>query len=73
MTLYEQKFEANRILYFHDLWEYVERKLSTGGQVVIKHPQARDQHPSTASKDPHHAYLMTKTANEIDHINDLSK
>jgi ABC-type Zn2+ transport system substrate-binding protein/surface adhesin len=29
MKIYQQKFESNHFLFFHDLWEYVERKLAT--------------------------------------------
>lgn len=40
MARYAEKFEANRIMFFHDMWEYVERKLANGGQVALRHPQA---------------------------------
>ena len=39
MRLYEQKFESNKLMYFHDLWEYVERRLKDkDGATVIVHP-----------------------------------
>ena len=39
MQLYEEKFENNKIMYFHDLWEYVERKLADpDGATVMTHP-----------------------------------
>ena len=41
MRQYEERFEANRILYFHDLWEYVERKMANQDTAVsLSHPQA---------------------------------
>jgi ABC-type Zn2+ transport system substrate-binding protein/surface adhesin len=39
MKIYEQKFESNHFLFFHDLWEYVERKLATqDGATLFVHP-----------------------------------
>jgi hypothetical protein len=39
MRVYEEKFESNCLLSFFDLWEYVERKLSTDeGITLFAHP-----------------------------------
>jgi len=39
MSLYHDKFENNMIMYFHDLWEYIERRLSDkDGATTIVHP-----------------------------------
>ena len=47
MRLYEQKFESNKLMYFHDLWEYVERRLKDkDGATVIVHPADDNQHAS---------------------------
>lgn len=71
--MYEKNFESNRILFFHDLWEYIERKLKNDdGATVFVHPQSDNQHPSTSLIDPNHAYLDIKMANEIDAISDMS-
>lgn len=41
MKFYEQRFESNHFLYFFDLWEYVERKLSTDeGITLFAHPMS---------------------------------
>lgn len=47
MRLYEEKFDNNKIMYFHDLWEYVERRLANpDGATVITHPNNPEQHAS---------------------------
>lgn len=53
MQMYEDKFESNKTLYFHDLWEYAERKLASadGSTTVITHPCAAKQHPLCARLD----------------------
>jgi hypothetical protein len=52
MSIYEDKFESNKTMYFHDLWEYVDRKLaSPNATTQINHPCAA-QHPSA----PHNPY-----------------
>ena len=39
MKVYEERFDNNKIMYFHDLWEYIERKLADpDGATVITHP-----------------------------------
>lgn len=77
MQLYADKFEGNRIMYFHDMWEYIERKLSEpDGAVRIVHPNDPVQHASAprpggvlaghgASQQPH---LYVKQANELDQM-----
>ena len=57
MSLYEDKFENNKIMYFHDLWEYVERRLQDpDGATVINHPNNPEQHPSVPKTGlPNHA------------------
>jgi hypothetical protein len=73
MKIYEQKFESNHFLFFHDLWEYVQRKLDTeDGAALFVHPLSEAQHPSASSRDPKQSYLEMKMANEIDAISDLS-
>lgn len=80
MSVYEDKFENNKIMYFHDLWEYVERRLSDpNGATIIKHPNDPEQHPSVpksgvtnhggASMQPH---AFVKQANDIDQMNHFS-
>ena len=80
MRVYEEKFENNKIMYFHDIWEYVERRLNDpDGAVIIKHPNDTDQHASVpmqgvpshggASQQPH---LYIKQANELDQMNHFS-
>ena len=65
MKLYEEKFESNKMMYFHDLWEYVDRKLAStnGSTVMINHPASDAQHPSvpdrTAAK-PYQVHQYTK-------------
>lgn len=74
MRVYEQRFESNCLLNFFDLWEYVERKLSTeDGVTLFAHPVGNVQHPSASSKDPNQACLDLNQANEIDAINQLSQ
>lgn len=64
MKIYEQKFESNHFLFFHDLWEYVERKLATqDGATLFVHPLSDAQHPSASATDPNQAYLEIKMAN----------
>ena len=64
MKIYEQKFESNHFLFFHDLWEYVERKLATqDGTTLFVHPLSDAQHPSASATDPNQAYLEIKMAN----------
>lgn len=86
MRLYEEKFENNKIMYFHDLWEYVERRLADqDGATVIKHPNDEKQHASVPMANPNgqggpyshvgatqqpHAFI--KQAIEVDQINTLS-
>ena len=81
MQLYEQKFESNTIMYFHDLWEYIERRLrDPDGATVITHPNDPNQHASApksgvlshdgATVQPH-AYM--KQANELDQMNHFIK
>jgi hypothetical protein len=75
MQMYEEKFESNKTLYFHDLWEYAERKLASadGSTTVITHPCAAKQHPSAPdSTKPFQAGMYVKQALEIDTINELS-
>lgn len=73
MKIYEQKFESNHFLFFHDLWEYVERKLSTqDGATLFVHPLSDAQHPSASATDPKQSYLEIKMANQIDAISELS-
>ena len=80
MSIYEDKFENNKIMYFHDLWEYVERRLSDpNGATIIKHPNDPEQHPSApksgvtnhggATMQPH---AFVKQANDIDQMNHFS-
>ena len=39
MQVYEEHFENNMIMYGHDLWEYIERRLANeDGATVIVHP-----------------------------------
>jgi len=39
MRLYAKRFESSHLMYFFDLWEYVERKLSTDdGVTLFAHP-----------------------------------
>lgn len=44
MKMYEEKFESNKMMYFHDLWEYVDRKLASadGSTVMINHPASNN-------------------------------
>lgn len=74
MRVYEDKFENNKIMYFHDIWEYVERRLNDPeGAVLIKHPNDPEQHASVpksgvpnhggASYQPH---IYVKQSNELD-------
>ena len=80
MRLYEEKFENNKIMYFHDLWEYVERRLSNGdGATEIRHPNNPEQHASAPKGGPlSHAgatkqpYLFVKQGNETDQMNNFS-
>ena len=53
MQLYEERFESNKIMYFHDLWEYMDRKLASidGSTTVINHPTADKQHPSVPERN----------------------
>ena len=57
MQVYEEHFENNMIMYGHDLWEYIERRLANeDGATVIVHPADVKQHPSTPntlSTQPH--------------------
>ena len=57
MQVYKEHFENNMIMYGHDLWEYIERRLADpDGAVVLTHPESDKQHPSapnTASYQPH--------------------
>ena len=62
-------------MYFHDLWEYVDRKLANNGTVVITHPTDLHQVASglnggsAANQHPEQAYNYLKKTNEIDQIN----
>lgn len=70
MRVYEEKFESNCLLSFFDLWEYVERKLSTDeGITLFAHPIGNIQHPSASAKDQNQAWFELNQANEIDAIN----
>lgn len=80
MRIYEDKFENNKIMYFHDVWEYAERRLADpDGAVQINHPCDPEQHASVpgqgvpshggASSQPHN-YI--KQANELDQMNNFS-
>ena len=57
MKVYEEHFENNMIMYGHDLWEYIERRLADpDGATRIVHPMDDKQHPSapnTLSSQPH--------------------
>ena len=47
MQIYQDHFENNMIMYGHDLWEYIERRLADpDGAVVMVHPESDKQHPS---------------------------
>ena len=47
MQIYQDHFENNMIMYGHDLWEYIERRLADpDGAVVMVHPENDKQHPS---------------------------
>ena len=87
MRLYEDKFENNKIMYFHDLWEYVERRLANpDGATVMTHPNNPEQHASTAMASADSGYLgpyghggasqqphaFMKQTLEVDQINTLS-
>ena len=80
MRLYREKFENNMFMYFHDLWEYVERRLSDkDGATIIVHPNDPDQHPSVPKQGvPNHGgaslqpYAYIKQANELDQMNHFS-
>ena len=67
MQIYQDHFENNMIMYGHDLWEYIERRLADpDGAVVMVHPESDKQHPSapnTASLQPH---LYLQQNNEAD-------
>jgi len=80
MRVYEEKFENNKIMYFHDVWEYAERRIAdSDGAVLVNHPNDADQHASVprsgvpnhggASQQPHN-YI--KQANELDQMNHFS-
>lgn len=62
-------------MYFHDLWEYVQRKLASEGTTTVIHP-ADNQMPSGLNKGgetfPDQAYHYLKRTNEVDYINQLS-
>jgi hypothetical protein len=66
-------------MYFHDLWEYVDRKLANNGVAVIAHPtdQVRQvasglNGGSAVNQNPEQAYNYLKKTNEIDQINQLT-
>ena len=60
-------------MYFHDLWEYADRKLASadGSTVVINHPCSDTQHPSAPVK-PFQTHQYIKQGLEIDTINEMS-
>lgn len=74
MALYEEKFESSKMMYFHDLWEYIDRKLASPDHATqIIHPASTNQHPSMPDKSkPYQAHQYVKQSLEIDTINDLS-
>ena len=74
MRVYRDKFENNMFMTFHDLWEYVERRLADkDGATVIVHPNDPKQHASAPKLGvPNHCgatmqpYAYVKQANELD-------
>ena len=61
IKLYEDRFDNNKIMYFHDLWEYVERKLAhPTGAVVMVHPLDDNQHPSVPNQLSSQPHLYVK-------------
>ena len=67
MRLYEEKFDNNKIMYFHDLWEYIERRLADpNGATIITHPQDDFQHPSIPSVPSVQPQMYVRQANEND-------
>ena len=58
-------------MFFHDLWEYVDRKLESGGVVTVAHPADRNQMASDM-QEPDQPYNYMKRTNEVDEINQRS-
>jgi hypothetical protein len=60
-------------MYFHDLWEYVERKMSQpdGATVLINHPESKEQHASVPDHPSHKPYQQVRQSLEIDTINEM--
>ena len=62
-------------MYFHDLWEYVDRKLASadGSTTQLTHPCATKQHASAPDRTkPFMANQYIRQSLEIDTINEMS-
>jgi hypothetical protein len=60
--MYEEKFEQNHYLNFHDLWEYINKKLSNEGENMAK-----------VISDSTYIQSYLHHLNEVDEIGALSK
>ena len=70
--IYKERFENNHLMFFHDLWEYVDRKLESGGVTTVAHPQDHLNQMASEMREPDQPYYYMKRTNLVDEINHRS-